>query len=56
MATAELTAKVTDLTHWNINAVESFAYQYVGDPELYAPTRTAPATTTRWCSGWTWPA
>ncbi|WP_209289008.1 hypothetical protein, partial [Escherichia coli] len=35
--TEELTAKVTDFTHWNINAVESFAYQYVGDPELYAP-------------------
>ena len=32
-----LTAKVTDLTHWNINAVESFAYQYTGDPALYAP-------------------
>lgn len=29
--------KVTDLTHWNINAVESFAYQYDGDPALYAP-------------------
>lgn len=25
------------LTHWNINAVESFAYQYDGDPTLYAP-------------------
>jgi predicted extracellular nuclease len=37
MATAELTAKVTDLAHWNINSVESFAYQYVGDPALYAP-------------------
>ncbi|MFD3448655.1 ExeM/NucH family extracellular endonuclease [Microbacteriaceae bacterium 4G12] len=37
LATAELTAKVTDLTHWNINAVESFAYQYTGDPALYAP-------------------
>jgi uncharacterized protein len=29
--------KITDLTHWNINAVESFAYQYDGDPLLYAP-------------------
>jgi uncharacterized protein len=29
--------KITDLTHWNINAVESFAYQYTGDPALYAP-------------------
>ncbi|MGY1837647.1 ExeM/NucH family extracellular endonuclease [Blastococcus sp. SYSU DS0510] len=37
LATAELTAKVTDVTHWNINAVESFAYQYSGDPALYAP-------------------
>ncbi|WP_432561266.1 ExeM/NucH family extracellular endonuclease [Kineococcus sp. SYSU DK003] len=34
--TAELTAKVTGVTHWNINAVESFAYQYTGDPALYA--------------------
>ena len=37
LATAELTDKVTDVTHWNINAVESFAYQYTGDPALYAP-------------------
>ncbi len=37
LATASLTAKVTDLTHWNINSVESFAYQYTGDPALYAP-------------------
>ncbi|WP_337060476.1 ExeM/NucH family extracellular endonuclease [Kineococcus sp. G2] len=36
LATAELTAKVTDATHWNINSVESFAYQYAGDPALYA--------------------
>ena len=36
MATAALTAKVTDVAHWNINAVESFAYQYDGDPALYA--------------------
>jgi len=28
--------KITDLTHWNINAVESFAYQYTGDPALNA--------------------
>jgi predicted extracellular nuclease len=35
-ATAELTEKVTGFAHWNINAVESFAYQYVGDPALYA--------------------
>ena len=38
LATAPLTVKVTDLTHWNINAVESFAYQYTGDPALYAPS------------------
>ncbi|MCW2578511.1 MAG: Endonuclease/exonuclease/phosphatase [Blastococcus sp.] len=37
MSTDSLTGKVTDLTHWNINSVESFAYQYTGDPELYAP-------------------
>jgi predicted extracellular nuclease len=36
LASAELTAKVTDLTHWNINSVESFAYQYTGDDALYA--------------------
>ncbi len=37
LASRALTRKVTDLTHWNINAVESFAYQYDGDPALYAP-------------------
>ena len=36
LATEELTAKVTDLTHWNINSVESSAYQYDGAPQLYA--------------------
>ncbi|WP_369141000.1 ExeM/NucH family extracellular endonuclease [Modestobacter versicolor] len=36
LATAELTAKVTEVVHWNINSVESFAYQYSGDPTLYA--------------------
>ncbi|GAB7191488.1 ExeM/NucH family extracellular endonuclease [Kineococcus sp. NUM-3379] len=36
LATAALTAKVTDVAHWNINSVESFAYQYTGDPALYA--------------------
>jgi len=36
-ATAELTEKVTGFAHWNINSVESFAYQYEGDPALYAP-------------------
>jgi Ca2+-binding RTX toxin-like protein len=35
-ATAALTRKVTGFAHWNINSVESFAYQYVGDPALYA--------------------
>ena len=35
MATPELTAKVTDVAHWNINSVESSAYQYTGDPALY---------------------
>ena len=37
LATAALADKVTGLAHWNINSVESFAYQYVGDPALYAP-------------------
>ncbi|QIK66168.1 ExeM/NucH family extracellular endonuclease [Nocardioides sp. HDW12B] len=37
LSTASLTEKVTDLAHWNVNAVESFAYQYTGDPALYAP-------------------
>ncbi len=37
MSTTALTDKVTDLAHWNINAVESFAYQYTGDPALHAP-------------------
>ncbi|SDS94104.1 hypothetical protein SAMN04488543_2690 [Friedmanniella luteola] len=36
LASASLRGKVTDLTHWNINSVESFAYQYTGDPALYA--------------------
>ncbi|WP_456599382.1 ExeM/NucH family extracellular endonuclease [Blastococcus sp. SYSU DS0616] len=36
MATDSLTAKVTDVAHWNINSVESFAYQYDGAPALYA--------------------
>jgi len=39
MGTAAMTAKVTDVAHWNINAVESFAYQYTGDPALYAPNQ-----------------
>ena len=36
MSTDALTGKVTGLAHWNINAVESFAYQYDGDPALFA--------------------
>ena len=36
LASPSLRAKVTDLTHWNINSVESVAYQYTGDPALYA--------------------
>jgi predicted extracellular nuclease len=36
LASDSLADKVTDAVHWNINAVESFAYQYTGDPELYA--------------------
>lgn len=36
LASEPLAEKVTDAVHWNINAVESFAYQYPGDPELYA--------------------
>jgi predicted extracellular nuclease len=36
LATRELMAKVIGLTHWNINSVESSAYQYTGDPALYA--------------------
>jgi predicted extracellular nuclease len=37
LATAALTAKVTDVVHWDINSGESPAYQYDGDPALYAP-------------------
>lgn len=37
MTTASMSAKVTGVAHWNINSVESFAYQYPGDPALYAP-------------------
>ncbi|MGY1762779.1 ExeM/NucH family extracellular endonuclease [Geodermatophilus sp. SYSU D00779] len=36
LGTAALTAKVTDVVHWNVNSVESSAYQYDGDPALYA--------------------
>ena len=37
LASATLLPKITDVTHWNINSVESFAYEYGGDPALYAP-------------------
>jgi len=37
LASAALLPKITDVTHWNINSVESFAYEYGGDPALYAP-------------------
>lgn len=37
LATSAMASKVTGVAHWNINAVESFAYQYYGDPALYAP-------------------
>ncbi len=37
LATAALTAKVTGVVHWNINSVESAAYQYTGADDLYAP-------------------
>ena len=36
MASASLTAKVEGVSHWAINSVESSAYQYTGDPDLYA--------------------
>jgi Ca2+-binding RTX toxin-like protein len=36
MASASLTAEVEGVSHWAINSVESSAYQYTGDPGLYA--------------------
>ncbi len=36
LGTAELTAKVTGAAHWNVNSVESSAYQYSGAEDLYA--------------------
>jgi hypothetical protein len=48
---ALLSAKVTDLAHWNINAVESLSYQYTGDPALYAPDQYRSSDHDRWCSG-----
>ncbi|WP_380175642.1 ExeM/NucH family extracellular endonuclease [Kineococcus sp. DHX-1] len=36
LATRELTRKVSGAVHWNVNSVESGAYQYDGDPALYA--------------------
>ena len=37
MSTDVLTGKVTGLAHWNINAVESFAYQYDDDSLIGGP-------------------
>lgn len=37
LATGSLAAKVTDADIWNINSVESGAYQYDGVPALFAP-------------------
>jgi predicted extracellular nuclease len=37
VSTPALTEKVTGVAHWNINSVESFAYQYTGSTALYAP-------------------
>jgi len=37
LTTPSMTRKVVDATHWNINSVESGAYQYDGDEALYAP-------------------
>jgi predicted extracellular nuclease len=37
LATPSLAARVSGLAHWPVNAVESSAYQYDGDPALYAP-------------------
>jgi uncharacterized protein len=37
ISTPALTEKVTGVAHWNINSVESFAYQYTGSATLYAP-------------------
>ena len=39
MASPALLPKITDAVHWNINAVESFAYQYSGDRALYDPNQ-----------------
>jgi predicted extracellular nuclease len=36
LVSASVVDKITGAAHWNINAVESFAYQYTGDPALYA--------------------
>jgi predicted extracellular nuclease len=42
LASASLLAKVTEAVHWNINAVESFSYQYTGDPAFQSPPGPAP--------------
>jgi 5'-nucleotidase len=36
-ASPSMTAKLTGMGIWDINAPESFAYEYDGDPNLYAP-------------------
>ena len=36
LATREMTRKITGVAHWNVNSVESFAYEYDGDPALHA--------------------
>ena len=52
--------RVTGAHVWNINSVESVAYEYsrynYNATDFYAPTRTAPATTTRCSSASTCPA
>lgn len=37
MLSASAEAKMTGVTIWQVNAAEPFAYQYDGDPDLYAP-------------------
>ncbi|MBA2390400.1 MAG: ExeM/NucH family extracellular endonuclease [Geodermatophilaceae bacterium] len=37
IVTMSVAVKVTGVDIWNINAVESFGYQYDGTPSLYAP-------------------
>ena len=39
LGSAAVTGKVTDVDIWNINAVESYGYQYDGTSSLYAPNQ-----------------